>query len=311
MATRRKARDQERLTQMKALWKPTAPKAKGSQEPGVVQVLIFFVLTFAFSWLLWVPGAIIFKSVNPANPFTSPGFVVLQTLGAAGPSLVALFLVRRLYGKEKLNSLLGRFRIWQVGIRWYLAAILLTPSIAAASIGVHAIFASLRGETLVLPTGSPLGQAVGELGVVGLTLWLPVMFIGQIPSSPLLEEAGWRGFALPALQGRLGALASSLILGFAWGAWHLPLIISYGDSVLAYLLLIVANTILITWVFNNTGGSLLLAMLFHASLNVSFWVLEIYQDDPVRLILTWAVVFVVVLSYGYKNLSPSGRFRWN
>ncbi len=295
---------------MKALWTRTAPNTRGSQEPGAGQLLSFFALTFAFSWLFWVPGAIIFKSVHPANAFASPGIVVLQTLGAAGPSLVAIFLVRRLYGKEKLKELLERFRIWRVGMRWYLAAILLTPSIAAASIGVHAIFASLRGETLVLPPSSPLGQAVGELGVVGLVLWLPVMFIGQIPSSPLLEEAGWRGFALPALQGRLGAFASSLILGFAWGAWHLPLIISYGDSVLAYFLLIVANTILITWVFNNTGGSLLLAMLFHASLNLSFAVLEIYQDDPVRLILTWAVVLVVVLCYGYKDLSPAGRFRW-
>jgi uncharacterized protein len=295
---------------MKALWKPTAPKTRGSQEHGIGQLLSFFALTFAFSWLFWVPGAIIFKSVDPANPFTSPAFVALQTLGAAGPSLVAIFLVRRLYGKEKLNFLFGRFRIWRVSIRWYLTAILLSPSIAAASIGVHAILASLRSETLVVPSGSPLGQAVGELGVVGLVLWLPIMFIGQVPSSPLLEEGGWRGFALPVLQGRLGALASSLILGFAWGAWHLPLIISYGESVLSYLLLIVANTILITWVFNNTGGSLLLAMLFHASLNVTFWVLEIYQDDPVRLVLTWAVVFVVVLSYGARDLSTSGRFSW-
>jgi hypothetical protein len=160
MAIGREIRDQDRLAKMKALWKPSAPKTRGPQEPGVVQVLTFFALTFAFSWLLWVPGAIIFNSVNPANPFASPGFVVLQTLGAAGPSLVAIFLVRRLYGKEKLNSLLGRFRIWRVGIRWYLAAFLLTPSIAAASIGVHALFASLRGDTFVLPPSSPLGQAL-------------------------------------------------------------------------------------------------------------------------------------------------------
>ena len=151
---------------------------------------------------------------------------------------------------------------------------------------------------------------MGELGIVGLVLWLPVMFIGQIPSSPLLEEAGWRGFALPVLQGRLSAITSSLILGLAWGAWHLPLIVSYSDPVLGYFLLIVANTILITWVFNNTGGSLLLAMLFHASLNVSFNVLGIYQDDPVRLILTWAVVLVVVLGYGARDLSPAGRYCW-
>ena len=151
---------------------------------------------------------------------------------------------------------------------------------------------------------------MGELGIVGLVLWLPVMFIGQIPSSPLLEEAGWRGFALPVLQGRLSAITSSLILGLAWGAWHLPLIVSYSDPVLGYFLLIVANTILITWVFNNTGGSLLLALLFHASLNVSLAVLAAYHNDPVQIVLTWAVVLAVVVRYGPENLSPSGRFRW-
>ncbi len=308
MATARNAPHREGWGQVKALVKPTAPNTRRSGEPGVGQLLSFFALTFAFSWLFWVPGAMILGSIDPAHPYASPAFVIVQTLGAAGPSLVAVLLVRYLYGKEKLKEFLGRFKIWRVGVRWYLAAILLAPSIGVASVGVHALLASLRGEAFALPPGSPLGQAVGELGVGGLVLWLPVMFVGQMPSSPLLEEAGWRGFALPVLQGRMSALASSLVLGLAWGAWHLPLIISYSESVLSYLLLIVANTILITWVFNNTGGSLLLAMLFHASLNVSFWVLEIYQDDPVRLILTWVVVFVVVLSYGYKDLSPSGRF---
>jgi membrane protease YdiL (CAAX protease family) len=103
---------------------------------------------------------------------------------------------------------------------------------------------------------------VGEIDLAGLILTLPLSFVSQIPTSLLLEEAGRRGFALPVLQGCLSALASSLVLGLAWGAWHLPLIIVYGDPLPAYLLLIVANSVLIAWVFNNTGGSLLLALPF-------------------------------------------------
>jgi hypothetical protein len=65
-----------------------------------------------------VPRAVLFaESVDPTSVLDSPAFVIHQTLGGAGPSLVAIVLVRRLYGKEKLKELLGRFKIWRVGWR--------------------------------------------------------------------------------------------------------------------------------------------------------------------------------------------------
>jgi membrane protease YdiL (CAAX protease family) len=175
---------------------------------------------------------------------------------------------------------------------------------------MRALAALVGSESFALPAESPLGQTLGDIGLLGLVLSLPVMFVSQLFTSPLLEELGWRGFALPMLQDKFNALGSSLILGLIWGAWHLPLILAYGDNILAYLALMIAHTVLMSWVFNSTGGSLLIALLFHASLNVSLNVLAIERQDVIQLLLTWAVVALVIVRYGAQDLSDSRRFRW-
>ena len=269
---------------------------------------LYFSLTFCLSWFFWIPGALLFAGTGQAESLlNSRVFILLQTLGAAGPSLAAIFVVRSLYGRQKLNELFGRFKKWKVGKGWYLVSIFMVPLIALASIGVRGLAGS---ESFTLPAESPLGQTLDDIGLLGLVLSLPVIFVSQLFTSPLLEELGWRGFALPMLQDKFNALGSSLILGLIWGAWHLPLILAYGDNILAYLALMIAHTILMSWVFNSTGGSLLIALLFHASLNVSLNVLAIERQDVIQLLLTWAVVALVVVRYGGQDLSDSRRFRW-
>jgi membrane protease YdiL (CAAX protease family) len=88
------------------------------------------------------------------------------------------------------------------------------------------------------------------------------------------EEAGWRGFALPRLQARYSALLSSLILGVIWALWHLPNFFLPGTTqselpILWFMLLVPALTVILTWILNNTRGSLLPVMLFHAAVNTS------------------------------------------
>ena len=174
----------------------------------------------------------------------------------------------------------------------------------------RALAALAGSESFALPAESPLRQTLDDIGLLGLVLSLPVIFVSQLFTSPLLEELGWRGFALPMLQDKFNALGSSLILGLLWGAWHLPLILAYGDNIPAYLALMIAHTILMSWVFNSTAGSLLIAILFHASLNVSLNVLVIERQDVIQLLLTWAVVAPVIVRYGAQDLSDSRRFRW-
>jgi membrane protease YdiL (CAAX protease family) len=94
---------------------------------------------------------------------------------------------------------------------------------------------------------------------------------------PVFEEIGWRGFALPRLQRLYGPLIGSLILGTLWALWHSPLFLipswdtphgSFLDAAL-FLVWAVSITIVFTWVFNNTKGSVLMAILAHGSVNTA------------------------------------------
>jgi membrane protease YdiL (CAAX protease family) len=144
------------------------------------------------------------------------------------------------------------------------------------------------------------------------------------------EEVGWRGYALPALQVRYGALLASLILGVLWGLWHLPVFFNPDTSYsrlpfLLFLVFIVPVAVLMTWLFNSTGGSVLMAMLFHAVLNTAdeLWkVLPEYSVEPptaaeaaaasahyylMVAIVLWVAAIVLVLVYGPRDLSRHPR----
>jgi membrane protease YdiL (CAAX protease family) len=130
------------------------------------------------------------------------------------------------------------------------------------------------------------------------------------------EEIGWRGFALPRLQSRQSALASSLVLGAVWALFHLPIFFAHGDSVLgsqnsmnplAFLIDVLAGAILMTWLFNNTHGSLLIAYLYHAAVNT--WTSEVFRISSVDSALVMLVVAVsVVAIFGPVRLTrkPAG-----
>jgi membrane protease YdiL (CAAX protease family) len=152
----------------------------------------FFLLTLGLTWLLWVPAAFLLAGDEQAA--VSAPVVVVQTLGAAMPSLVAVALVRWAYGKQQLRELFVRVRPWRGDKRWYAVASLLMPLLAGCSIGIRA----WRDEDFAVAPTSPLGEITAEIGVVGLLLTLPLMFLGLLFSSPILEEFGWRGFALPS-----------------------------------------------------------------------------------------------------------------
>jgi membrane protease YdiL (CAAX protease family) len=138
------------------------------------------------------------------------------------------------------------------------------------------------------------------------------------------EEVGWRGYALPALQTRYGALLSSVILGAMWASWHLPLFFnpasSYSNTPLwALLIFMLPVSIIITWVFNGTGGSTLMIMILHAMLNGSIGPLwratpeysTAVSNTDVYLLqaaLLWVAAIVVVLVDGATNLSRKPRY---
>jgi membrane protease YdiL (CAAX protease family) len=109
------------------------------------------------------------------------------------------------------------------------------------------------------------------------------------------EEPGFRGFALPRLLVGRSALAASLILGVLHAIWHIPLFI-FGSDPPLIAVIVVAGAVLNTWLFNKTNGSVLLAMLLHASINL---MVEIFNPwfsgpDADRYLIMQAVVFVAL-----------------
>jgi membrane protease YdiL (CAAX protease family) len=148
-------------------------------------------------------------------------------------------------------------------------------------------------------------------------VWLTGMGIsallgGGFPFNPILfasfpaillanlgEEIGWRGFAYPRLQGQFSPLRASLILGVLWGLIHIPLNLQFPYLIFAVALL-TAMAVIMTWIWNNTLGSVLVMTLFHCSLDVMQFVSPFGQtSDPVRayaviVALMWLVAGVVV-----------------
>lgn len=278
------------------------PVAVRRARPGVGGrlVIAFFALTIVSGWAVWVPAALMFRGSSARTLTTLPlGLLALQTIGAVTPSLCAYVLLKA-SGRRDLIAWIGsRYRLWRVHPAWYLLASLLVPAITLLSMLVR----WLIDPGFRVSPSSPLGEMVADIGIAGVVLVFPVMTLGLMASSPLLEEFGWRGFALPALQARWSALTSSLVLGMAWGLWQLPLFFAYGESVLYSVLLIVPQTVLMTWVVNSAAGSMLLAMLFHASLAVSLTALYPGSHSLVEVVLTWTVTVAITLVYGPRSLT--------
>jgi uncharacterized protein len=253
-------------------------------------LLTFFVLTYAVAWMLWAP-AVIFGDSMPGEL----GFV-LVLLGSLVPSTVGIVLVAILYGMPGLRAFLRRLLMYRVGLGWY-AAMLALPLIGLLAVGLNML---LGGDAPEMDTT-----------IIGAFVFLAFSIF---PGSALGEELGWRGFALPSLQARRSALRASLILGVIWGCWHLPLYLTGSDIrplglFLPFVISAIAVSILCTWMYNGTGGSLLVVVLFHATINLPLTLLITPFEDEMAQPL-WIFVGLlalaaatVVLATGAANLS--------
>ena len=155
---------------------------------------------------------------------------------------------------------------------------------------------------------------------LGMTLLgvLSMLAFSIVPGSALGEEIGWRGYALPRLQSRMSALGASLIIGPIWALWHLPLWLTGTPGrtptlYAAFVISVIALSVILTWVYNSTGGSLLMVVLLHATYNLP---ITLSIDElggratmPVLLYfgLTVVAAIVVVIVAGPAHLSHKHR----
>lgn len=214
----------------------------------------FFVLAYAISWIAWLPAVAGYRgSLNQP----------LSMIAQFGPALAALVVAW--YSGASVRGLARRIVRWRVAPWWY-AVVLGLPVLL---VGVESALFGLLGNP------------------VDLSL-IPGKLVGFVPTVVVLtliaglgEEPGWRGFALPRMQGRLAPVAATLVLGVLWALWHLPLVFvdprfPHGFTSLAPLVLLALLTLagislmafFYTWVYNATG-SVLLCMLLHGSFNTA------------------------------------------
>jgi uncharacterized protein len=159
-----------------------------------------------------------------------------------------------------------------------------------------------------LPGVRELGQ-INFLPNLGLWAWLL-----WTASSGLGEETGWRGYALPRLRAARGPLAASLILAVPWILWHLPAFfylpnyMSFGVMLPGFAIGVAAGSVVYTWLYERTGGSILAAALFHGSFN--FVTASQAGTGPVAavvstLVMLWAVLIVVRWKSGRRPIGAT------
>ncbi len=155
------------------------------------QISIFFLLAFVISWFPWYAG-------------------IAPEVMAMGPSLAAFILVILIGGKRGLLDLLRPFGGWRAGLGWWVIAIFGPAFLYLIGLGVHLLLGGAAPPFTMIRT---------ELNLIPLYLFMVVLMPWN---GPVGEEFGWRGFALPRLQNKYGALMASVIIGAIWGVWHLP-----------------------------------------------------------------------------------------
>ena len=214
----------------------------------------YFLLTFVVSWTCFISVAVL----SHGTQATTSGFIVLQQvlafLGTITPSLVALWLTSQYGIPDQTQKLLRKIGKWNLNIKWYL--------FAAGFIIVLKLFVALLHKIIT-----------GAWPQFGQEAWY-IMFVAVIFSTWVQagEEIGWRGFALPRMSEKLNLSKSTLVLGVIWAFWHLPLFFvqgadTFGQSFPLYLIQVIGLSVILSWLYWRTQGSLLLVMLMHAAVN--------------------------------------------
>ena len=241
----------------------------------------FLLISFAIAWgiiglYIFLPEPMIqlFGVLSGAHP--------LFYVAVYAPAIAAIVIVLYREGRSGLRRFLARLLIWRASIGWY----------ALMFIGIPLVFyaaADFQGWRLTDPFPFP--------SVPG---YLTAAFLMAIKGP--VEEIGWRGLALPLLQRRFSPIWASLILGIIWGIWHLPAFVLSGTpqsgwGFTPFFVGAVAISVIVTPMFNQSCGSILLPALFHFQLINPLW-----PDAQPHDNYLFVVVSVLVVLFNRKTM---------
>jgi CAAX protease family protein len=230
---------------------------------------MFFLIAYAISWTAWIT-----LFAQRFCPFAGRGRW-LYVAAVIAPHVAALVITAVEGGRAGLRTFYRRV-LRQVPFRWVIVAICVPPIVYLIRDAIHVGFSLPHGAFFHHPPRTVSMLIFGQLVVV------------------LGEEPGWRGFALPRLIARFGLLGGTLILGIAWAFWHIPLFMirgtsQYGTGFLPFALMLMAWSMVITLIVICARGSVVPAMLFHASVNICAFTM--WEPDAQLLALgPWVAV---------------------
>ena len=225
----------------------------------ILGLLLMFVLTWPID--LSNAGVLPFRVPFAVYIFLGWGFI-----------FAALIMTGLTLGKEGVINLLRRYLLWRVNGKWYLVAFFLIPGLNYLAVLLNAVFTQTP-----IDYSSALAYDIFGPSANLLLLIVPFFLFDAIANG---EEMGWRGYVLPRLQAKHSALIASLILAILWAFWHVPKFVTHWNTITFFWFIVdeIAKAILMTWMYNNTRGSLLLVTLFHASFNTAGLLLPIANN---------------------------------
>lgn len=218
-------------------------------------LLIYFILTFIFSWMFWLIG--ILASYDQITiPLPNLVFVVI---GAHGPLVAAFGLTYKNEGRKAVKNLLFSGFNMRMKPVWWVVILLLPFLLSGLTVWINVVQSDFQQDRTLI-----------SQPVLIFSTFLMMFFLG----GSFQEEFGWRGYALPKLLQKWNPLIASLLLGAIWGLWHLPLFYISGTSQVfmsfgVFFLLTIAFSVMFTWFYLKTYSNLFGALLFHTAINTA------------------------------------------
>ncbi len=299
-------------------------------------VLPFFIAIFA-SWLLWIPAG-----ARAAGVLPFPWPFELAWLGVFSPLAFGAYFTARAGGARALGSFLARFVRWRFRAVYWTYALFAIPAAALVTMAAYAaldgphvlrkgVDSVMSGEaiaTLMATKYAPLNyESIGPFDRFFATMagstqgFLAGFLVLALIDGGLSEEPGWRGYAYPILQDRLGALPAALIVGVVWALWHMgPLQwkILFADGpdafaaflpgyALAYVVLVLPLAVVFSWLYEGTRGSLLVCFVVHAVYNMTILAAAVlYPERPASygvILFVWVSAIAIVARRGWRRFA--------
>jgi membrane protease YdiL (CAAX protease family) len=213
----------------------------------------YFVLACIISWVAVTPLIAVGLGLTDWHLSSS-----WHSLGALGPVAAAVLVTAAIAGRSGLVEFWSRLARWRVGPVWWLLAV--SPLVLCA-----AAYLAMRIAGARLESFGALKSAFAN------PMWVGGMFLASLVYG-IGEEPGWRGFALPRLQHDRSALGATVILSLGWGLWHVPYFfyryhLHSATEYVGFYLGLFAGAVWLTFLYNSTGGSTLLVVVWHTVWN--------------------------------------------